>query len=149
MARWSEERRWAGTSPPHSFFFQASKFQQGPMDTATNEGSLALTLPPCLGLIIIVKEPYLPQHSVPIKNQLSLHFQLSRLLDSGSSLVVLGEDAFPANHSPQRPLLYLEIKGRDKGPGSTSGGFQMERTPLVQHCPPPSPPAEHNTGSRC
>lgn len=46
------------------------------------KGSLALALFPCLGLIIIVKEPYLPQHSVPIKNQLGLHFQLSRLLDS-------------------------------------------------------------------
>lgn len=71
------------------------------------KGSLALTLFPCLGLIIIVKEPYLPRHSVPIKNQLSLHFQLSRLLDSCSSLAVLGENTVLANSSPQQPLRYL------------------------------------------
>lgn len=74
-----------GTSPPNSFCFPCQQIPAEPdgrEDSAANEGRLALALFPCLGLIIIVKEPYLPRHSVPIKNQLSLHFQPSRLLDS-------------------------------------------------------------------
>jgi hypothetical protein len=74
-----------GTSPPNSFFSSSQQIPAGPEgreDSAAKEGGLALAWFPCLGLIIIVKEPYLPQHSVPIKKQLSLHFQLSRLLDS-------------------------------------------------------------------
>lgn len=74
-----------GTSLPNSFFFPSQQIPAEPdgrEDSIANEGSLALAFFPCLGLIIIVKEPYLPRHPVPIKNQLSLHFQLSRLLDS-------------------------------------------------------------------
>lgn len=73
-----------GTSLHNSFFFPSQQIpaEADGRDSAANEGSLALALLPYLGLIIIVKEPYLPRHSVPIKNQLSLHFQLSGLLDS-------------------------------------------------------------------
>lgn len=74
----------AGDQPSQSLLFPSQQIpagSNGREESAAKEGSLALALFPCLGLIIIVKEPYLPRHSVPIKNQLSLHFQLSRLLD--------------------------------------------------------------------
>lgn len=66
-----------------SHFLPASKFQAKTVHTpgrisAANRGGEkfgSCSPPPPLDLIIIFKALYLLRHSVPVKNQLSLHFQ--------------------------------------------------------------------------
>lgn len=74
-----------GTSPPNSFFFQASKFQQSLMARRTLQPTREAWLLPRFPVWVsssLSKSLICSGILSQLRNQLSLHFQLSGLLDS-------------------------------------------------------------------